>query len=54
MLGWICEKMATQELAQGGGGFSASSSIVARNGTSACSSLCITSGGYSTAIGNGS
>ncbi len=34
MLGWIHEKMATQESALGGGKFSASDSIVIRNGPS--------------------
>ncbi len=34
MLGQIREKMAIQELAPGGGKFSASDSIVARNGPS--------------------
>jgi hypothetical protein len=31
MLGWIRKKMATQELALGGGRFSTSDSIVVRN-----------------------
>jgi hypothetical protein len=31
MLGWIREKMVTQELAPGGGNFFASNSIVVRN-----------------------
>jgi hypothetical protein len=34
MLGWIHEKMATQESAPGGGRFSASDSIVVGNGLS--------------------
>jgi hypothetical protein len=34
MLGWIREKMATQESALGGVRFSASDSIVVRNGPS--------------------
>ncbi len=34
MLGYICEKMATQESAQGGGWFSAPDSIVVKNGPS--------------------
>jgi hypothetical protein len=34
MLGWIREKMAIQESAQGGGSFSAPDSIVVRNGPS--------------------
>ncbi len=34
MLGWIREKMATQESALGGGRFFASDSIVVRNGPS--------------------
>jgi hypothetical protein len=54
MLGWIYEKMAIQESAPGGGRFFASGSIVAKNSASACSSLCTTRGGYSTAVGNGS
>ncbi len=54
MLGWIREKMATQESTPGGGRFSASGSIVARNGTSACNDPCVLSENYSTTTGNGS
>jgi len=54
MLGWIREKMATQESALRGGRFFASGSIVIGNGASACNNPCIIGGGYSTTIGNGS
>jgi len=40
MLGWIHEKMATQELAPGGGRFSTSSLTAVGNGTLTCSDLC--------------
>jgi hypothetical protein len=54
MLGWIREKMATQESTLGGGKFSASSSTVARNGTLACNNLCALGEDYSIATRNGS
>jgi hypothetical protein len=54
MLGWIREKMATQESAPRGGKFSASGSTVVGNGASACSDPCAPSKDYSTAVGNGS
>jgi len=53
MLGWICEKMAIQESAPGGGRFFASGSIIVGNGTSTCNGLCTIGGGYSTTAGNG-
>jgi len=46
MLGWICEKLATPELAPKGGRFFASGSITAGNNTSACSDLCAPSEDY--------
>ncbi len=54
LLGWIREKMATQESALGGGRFSTSSLIVVGNGTLACNGPCTIGGGYSTVIRNGS
>jgi hypothetical protein len=54
MLGWIREKMATQESMLRGGRFSASGSIVIGSGASTCNDLCTTLGGYSTATANGS
>jgi hypothetical protein len=54
MLGWICEKMATQESTLGGGRFSAFGSILVGNGTSAYNGPCIIGRGYSTAVGNSS
>jgi hypothetical protein len=54
MLGWIHEKMATQESTPGGGRFSTFDSMVVENGTSTCNGSCITSEGYSTVAGNGS
>jgi len=54
MLGWIHEKMATQESALGGGRFSTSSLIVVENGTSACSGMCTIGEGYTTIARNGS
>jgi hypothetical protein len=54
MLGWIREKMAIQELAPGGGRFSASNSIVIGNDVSVYNDPCIPSEDYSTTIGNGS
>jgi hypothetical protein len=53
MLGWIREKMLTQESASGGGRFSASNSIVTRNGTLACSDPCIPGEDCLIAAGNG-
>jgi hypothetical protein len=41
MLGWICEKMATQESAPRGGRFSTFGLIAVRNGASTCSGLCV-------------
>jgi hypothetical protein len=54
LLGWIREKMATQELAPRGGRFFASSSITAANGASAYSGSCTIGGAYSTTARNGS
>jgi hypothetical protein len=54
MLDWICEKMATQELAPRGGKFFAFGSTAARNGTLACNNLCALGGDYSIVAGNGS
>jgi hypothetical protein len=48
MLGWICEKMATQELALGGGKFSTSDSTVVENGASTYSDPCVSCRDYST------
>jgi hypothetical protein len=53
MLGWIREKMATQESAPKGGKFFAFSSTAIRNSALACSDTCAPSGDCSTAIGNG-
>ncbi len=54
MLGWIREKMATQESAPGGGRFFVFGSIATRNSASACSDPCAPGRDYSSAIGNGS
>ncbi len=54
MLGWIREKMATQELALGGGRFSTSGLTIARNGTSACNDPCAPCKDCSTVAGNDS
>jgi hypothetical protein len=54
MLDWICEKMATQESALGGGRFFAFGSIVAGNGTSAGNDLYALGEDCSIAVGNGS
>jgi hypothetical protein len=54
MLGWIREKMATQELAPGGGRFFASNSTVVGNNALACSDSCVPSKDCSTATGNDS
>ncbi len=54
MLGWIREKMATQESAPKGGRFFASNSTITGNGTSTCSDLCVLGEDYSIAAGNGS
>jgi hypothetical protein len=53
---WVrsVKKMATQESVPGGGKFSASGSIVARNSASSCSDSCAPSEDYSIAAGNGS
>jgi hypothetical protein len=48
MLGWICEKMAIQELALGGGKFSAFDSTVAGNNASTGNDPCVPGGDYST------
>jgi hypothetical protein len=40
MLGWIHEKMAIQESASGGGGFSVSNLTVARNNALTCNNPC--------------
>jgi hypothetical protein len=54
MLGWIREKIVTQESTPRGGRFSACGSITARNGASTCNDPCIPSGDCSIAIGNSS
>ncbi len=54
MMGWIREKMATQESTPGGGRFFTSSSTVAGNGASICNDLCAPSEDYSIATKNGS
>jgi hypothetical protein len=54
MLGWICEKMATLELAPGGGKLSTSGSTTVGNGASACSDSCILGEYCSTATRNDS
>jgi hypothetical protein len=48
MLGWIRERMATQESTPGGGRFSTSGSTVVGNDASASSNPCAPSGDYST------
>jgi hypothetical protein len=48
MLGWICEKMATQESALKGGKFSTFGSTVVGNGASAYNDPCAPGGDYST------
>jgi len=53
MLGWIREKIATQESTLRGGNFSASSSIVVGNDISTYSGPCIVGRACSIAIGNG-
>jgi hypothetical protein len=52
MLGWICEKMAIQELALRGGRFSAFGSTIARNIALAYNGPCAIGGDCSTAIRN--
>ncbi len=52
-MGWIYEKMTTQESTLGGGRFFASGSIVIGNGVSTCSDPCIPSKDYSIIVGNG-
>jgi hypothetical protein len=54
MLGWICEKMATQESAPGGGRFFVSGLIAAGNDTSACSDPCVPSRDCSIVVRNSS
>jgi hypothetical protein len=54
MLSWIREKMATQELALGGGKFFAFGSTIVGNGTLACNGLCVGGGDCSTTARNGS
>jgi hypothetical protein len=54
MLGWICEKMTTQESTLGGGKFSTSGSTIAGNYASTCNDLCILSEDCSITIGNDS
>jgi hypothetical protein len=57
MLHWICEKMATQELALGGGRFFVSGStvvIVVGNSASTCNDPCALGEDCSIAIRNGS
>jgi hypothetical protein len=53
MLGWICEKMAIQELTLGGGKFFASNSIAIGNDALACNNLCAPSDDCSIAARNG-
>jgi hypothetical protein len=53
MLGWICEKMAIQESAPGGGKFFASNSTTTKNGASTCNDLWAPSGDCSIVVGNG-
>jgi hypothetical protein len=48
MLGWICEKMATQEPTLRGGKFFASNSTIVGNYASTCNDPCIPSEDYST------
>jgi len=48
MLGWIREKMATQELTLGGGKFYAFDSTVVGNNTSTGNDPCAPGGDYST------
>jgi hypothetical protein len=52
MLGWIREKMATQESAPGGGRFFAFGSIAVGNGAFACSGPCVPGKDCSTTAGN--
>jgi hypothetical protein len=54
MLGWIHEKMATQESALRGDTFFTSGSIVVGNGALACNDLCVPNEDYSTVVGNNS
>jgi hypothetical protein len=54
MLGWIHEKMATQELAPKGGRFSTYGSTTTKSGALACSDLCAPGRDYSTTATNGS
>ncbi len=54
MLGWIREKMATQESIPKSGRFFAFGSTVVRNGTSICSDSCALGKDYLTTTGNGS
>jgi hypothetical protein len=53
MLGWICEKMAIQESALGGGKFSTFGSTAAGNGASTCNNPCTPGEDCSIAVGNG-
>ncbi len=54
MLGQICEKIATQELALGGGRFSAFGSTIIGNSALVCSNPCAPSEGCSIVVGNDS
>jgi hypothetical protein len=54
MLGWIREKMASQELAPRGDKFSISGSTVVGNGASACSDPCALGEDCSTTVRNSS
>jgi len=54
MLGWIHEKMATQESALGGAKFFASSSTAVGNGALACNDPCALCEDYSIVTRNGS
>jgi hypothetical protein len=54
MLGWICEKMATQALAPGGGRYFAFGSTIVGNDALACSDPCAPSEDCSIATGNNS
>jgi hypothetical protein len=52
MLGWIREKMDTQESTPRGGRFFASGSIIVGNDALACSNPCVLGENYSVAVSN--
>jgi hypothetical protein len=54
MLGWIREKMATQESTPGGGRFFASDSTTVGNSALVCNEPCTLSGDSSIVVGNAS